>query len=280
MGNYLPSENANISRLSFFIIVSFMELILLGIGVKIDNDKSEYLNVINIFLSIVGGVVFLTDGILGNNIIQVKNYLRILGYSLLLIILAFKKANSEANVIYVMCLGLIILELIIIWALYKSLKLEYKWYHYKKHGLSENLQYAREIGQRLMVYYKIDVIVTLTSALNPRNRETSLSWMNINLTVLIISTYLYLGWKDTESYINRVLIVILYFIKMISDLIAVTEYFAPKNNFNIMNPIRLIYVLVNDALFFVTLIIEITLFDRGYYEKLYRNIQEEKIALE
>lgn len=280
MKNFLPSENANMNRLCLFVVISMIELLLLAIAVRIYDDGREFRNVINIFLSIMGGIVFLIDGILGKNIIQVKNYPRILIYSVLLIIIAAKKATRTATALFSGCLSLIALEIIIIWSIYRNLELEYKWYNYKKHGLSENLQYARIIGQRLLVYYKVDAVVTVTSVLNPRTRQIFPLFLNINLIALILTTYCYLGWNDTESYINRFFIIAIYIIKMVSDTVYLTKYFTTQNDISNIIPFRLIYILINDSLFVATLMIEISLFGQGYYEKLYKNKREEKRELE
>lgn len=282
MNKIKKNEMTNFLFITAFSIITMTELVLTAKRISLYKKKAEnvYLVGLTIFYTLVLGLVFFIDALESKNIFQVKCYPRILFYTTLQIVLDILKEGSEGSVYSFLCLACIFIECIILYKYYSKLEIEYKWYFYKRFGLSEKIQIVQRLKQELLVYYKVDIIINISSILNRIIRDHNILLEFLNITAIVIASICFIGWRNCESYLNRGIIIISYCVKVTStlyDLISIFPYF---NFLSLYAMIRAFYIITNDIFFLIALVNEVQYFGEVNSESLTQNVRKERKKLE
>lgn len=273
-------EKSTFSKLCVYCCLYMLETTCFGIALRARKIDRIIGNYFTICACLVFEFIFIFDALVNKNIYQVKNYPRLSIFSVILAATTLYNATGVclAFTIIYMCITMFDILLTIYWT--RELDLEFKWYYYKKLGLSDELNEVNRLKQKIVVYFKIDFMITLTRYYWP---NVNLKFTDVikvcNILIAFFIVFFFVCYFQSENKMVRIFLIFLYVIKMVIDLLDVLLYAFNYQASLILIPISFSYSIVNDVLLIWSLIEDFNNFGKGLTKELNKNVRINRNAL-
>ncbi|KAM0674701.1 hypothetical protein GVAV_001890 [Gurleya vavrai] len=262
----------------FYFFITIVEQFIYGLSIRLKKKKTEGIyDDRSIFLE----HVFIIEGLMNKNIYQVNNYPRLSLYTICLAALRIPSyIKGGINLVFVF-IAVLVLDFSITLYFYSELEQEYKWFYYKKFGLTDVLQEAYKTKQQMFVFFKLDVICNLISILYPYGSQPKKKTLRIiNYILSGLNVYFFSLSCDSENYLLRVLTMLIVFLRSTTNILDIISFsFAPTYS-TVFIVVAAVYTIYNDFWFFYFLYKDMMNFGKGLQEALNKNAQNKHFELE
>ncbi|KAM0687579.1 hypothetical protein COBT_001177 [Conglomerata obtusa] len=270
------------NKLFFYCFITLLEEIIFALVLRTDKFKTEFLrDNLSVLMGLYLEHMFMLDGLINKNIYQVQNYSWLSIYTLILACMTIPKRKNLSlylNIIFVLIILFDIL-ISIIWQ--KSLKAEYKWFYYKKYGLTSNLQNAYKLKQKILVYFKIDLICTIVTIVYPYRQ---ISFGNViktyNYVVTVLSVLGFLLSYKSENQSLRFFSLTMYLAKVFGFLTEIIAFSFNANFFTVAATLSAVYNIIVDLILVYFLNKDRETFGCNLEEALNENANRKRFLLE
>lgn len=267
------NEYSYMNKLIFYYIFAVLEAMCFAMVIKTLETKGRFIrDAFSVFLSIILSFTFIADGLINKNIYQIKHYLLLSVYSIVLSVIGLgitKNVTYNWEIVFIV---LLVIDSCVTAYFGKVLTAEFKWFYYKKYGLSVGLQDMYKIKQQMVVYFKLDIILTLITLLYPFNKLPYKKPIIITAyTMGILSVFLFITFYDTENYAARYLTMFCYCVKIVCAILEVVAFSFVVSAENIFIPVANFYNGSMDVLLIYYLYKDSRNFGKGLQEAINKN---------
>lgn len=279
---YITEQNILVSMIGVYMLFTILQEVsfaaMLKFSPKLINRSTALLTP---FSAIMGKFVFITDGLIKKNIYQIKAYSFLIIYILTTAGFGFIKTTDTGLIFNIITIVLILLDGLYTFYQVKSLENKYTWYFYKKLGLSEELQNVNKLKQRVNVFYKLNIFLTITNFEYPVSKSIIVTSCNyICFFSTLFSTFLYSMWEDEENRTIRKAVIFINIFEMGLELLEFIVLLNKIIYYNIFVLVSLFFSLINSTLYIYYLYLDMQTFGHGYSKALKQNVRKKRNALE